>query len=95
MKWIELIRVRSTAEALEAAMPSLSHLINEIEEAADEAETLFMQHAMYDGDLAVVVVWRNAMKPHKTREGLLLTQRLQMLGSVDHAVWIPAITGNS
>ena len=93
MKWIELIRVRSSVAALQEAMPSLKTQIKEIEEATNGAETFFMQHALYDGDLAVVVVWMNGVKHEQTREGLMIAERLQELGSVDHAVWIPAGKG--
>lgn len=89
-KWIELIRVRSSMSALSEAMPSLSSLVGEIEKSVTEAEIFFMQHALYDGDLAVVVVWRTDLKPLKTREGLMVAEHLQRLGTVDHAVWIPA-----
>jgi hypothetical protein len=93
MKWIELIRVRSSLAALQEAMPSLQKYIKGIEEATNGAETFFMQHALYDGDLAVVVVWMNGVKPEQTREGLMIAERLQELGSIDHAVWIPAEKG--
>ena len=90
IKWIELIRVRSSAAALSEAMPSLLGQVNEVEKVASGAETFFLQHALYDGDLAVVVVWRNNVEPNKTREGLMVAERLQELGPVDHAVWVPA-----
>ena len=50
-----------------------------------------MQHAIYEGDLAVVLVWiARGHRPVKSREGLMIAEQLQRLGSVDHAVWIPA-----
>ena len=64
--------------------------VEEMEDTALGAEIFFMQHALYDGDLAVVVVWMNEVEPQKTREGLLVAERLKELGSVDHAVWVPA-----
>ena len=90
MKWIELIRSRSSEAALRAVMPALEAQIREIEASNPSAETFFLKHALYDGDLAVVVVWRNEAEPRKTRERLMVTEQLQRLGSVDHAVWIPA-----
>lgn len=90
MKWIEQIRVRSSKSALEAAMPSLQRVVDAIDSAAGDAETFFMRHALYDGDLALVVVWRNDAGPQKSREGLMVAERLQELGPVDHAVWVPA-----
>ena len=89
-KWIEQIRVRSSEAALRAAMPSLQKQVDEIAESVPDAEPFFLQHALYAGDLAVVVVWRSAIAPEKTREGLLIAEQLQALGSVDHAVWVPA-----
>ena len=89
MKWIELVRVRSSEAALRSAMPSLRKQVREIEAAARDAEPLFLQHAFYDGDLAVALIWRNAVAPEKTREGLLVAEQLQTLGPVDHAVWVP------
>ncbi|MEM7310866.1 MAG: hypothetical protein AAF682_29615 [Planctomycetota bacterium] len=89
-KWIELIRVRASQSVLQAAMPSLRTQVEEIEAASDVAETYFLQHALYDGDLAVVLVWRERPAVEQTREGHLVAEALQRLGSVDHAVWVPA-----
>lgn len=94
MKWIELIRVRSSAAALLDAMPSIEAQVAQIETQAVDAETLLVRHALYDGDIAAVIVWRDARQPHETREGLMLARRLSELGSVDHAVWTPvALSG--
>lgn len=90
MKWIELIRVRSTEETLRDALPTLRARVDAIGAAHDDAELFFLQHALYDGDLAVVLVWRNPQAPRKSRDGLLLASDLQRLGSIDHAVWVPA-----
>ena len=70
-------------------MPSLLAQIVQIGASID-AETLFMRHGLYEGDLAVVLVWVNDVAPQKTREGLMVAQRLSEIGSVDHAVWVPA-----
>lgn len=90
MKWIELIRVRSSASTLQTVLLSLQEQVKAIEESAPGAETFFLQHALYDGDLAVVVVWKNEDKQQKTSAGLMVAEQLQALGPVDHAVWVPA-----
>lgn len=89
-KWIELIRVRSSAEILQEALTMLTIQINDIEKEAHDAETFVMQHALYDGDLAVVIVWHSDVLPKKTREGLMVAEQMKELGSIEHAVWIPA-----
>jgi cell division inhibitor SulA len=93
MKWIELIRVRASAAALQEAMPLLQKQVKDIERSTSGVETFFMQHALYHGDLAVVLVWLNKVGTQKTREGLMVAARLQDLGPVDHAVWIPVEKG--
>ena len=90
MKWIEMIRVRSSAVALEEVMPSLETKVNQINESAQQVEVFVMKHALYDGDLSLVVVWKNDQPPEKSRQGLMFAERLQQIGTVDHAVWIPA-----
>lgn len=92
MKWIELIRVRSSEATLRAAMPALTLQVEGLSSGRDDVETLFLQHALYNGDLAVVVIWQTAAPPKKSREGLLVAESLQALGSIDHAVWIPTLT---
>lgn len=88
-KWIELIRVRSSAPALVAVMPELRELVRQLEASVHDAELLFLQHALYGGDLAVVVVWRRDCVPRESREGLLIAEALRSTGTVDHAVWVP------
>ena len=89
MKWVELIRVRSSADAIKEAIPLLKDKIDEISHSTNAEETFMANHALYDGDLSVVVVWNNDIEPKKSREGLLLAEQLCQLGPVDHAVWIP------
>ena len=88
-EWIEQIRVRSTAPALEAALPSLHDQVAEVDAALATTKAFVLQHALYEGDVAVVLVWQGDVTPAKTRAGLMIAERLQQLGSVDHAVWTP------
>ena len=90
MKFIEFIRVRSSAAELQVALPSLYDIVTEIGDPDSAVETFVLQHAIYDGDLAVVIVRKNALKAEMTREGLLVADHLSSLGSIDHAVWVPA-----
>ena len=89
-KWIEFIRVRSSAHALKSAMPGLVAQVREIEESMPEDETVFMNHALYDGDLAVCLVRANGAEPGKTREGFMIAEKLAIFGPIEHAVWLPA-----
>ncbi|WP_421899839.1 hypothetical protein [Maridesulfovibrio sp.] len=90
MKWIEFIRVRSSASVLDEAVSAVTGEVNKINESPSGAEAFMMRHGLFDGDLAVVLVWGDGIKPDKTREGLLLAGTLEQYGPVEHAVWIPA-----
>lgn len=89
MKWIEMIRVRSSEAVLRQAMPRLRALVHELTAAHQASETLFLQHALYDGDLSVVLIWQTSAPAQKTPAGLRVADHLRELGSIDHAVWLP------
>lgn len=89
MKWFEMIRVRSSAEALVEIIPSLRTKINQINGSEKQVEALLLQHALYRGDLSLLVAWNNEQIPAKTKQGLMFADQLQLIGPVDHAVWIP------
>ncbi len=92
MKWIEMIRVRSSAATLEKVMPSLVTEIDQINVLAEQVEAFIMQHAIYNGDLSIVIVWKDGQPPEKSPQGLMFADRLQQIGTVDHAVWLPVKT---
>lgn len=90
MKWIEMIRVRSSPTALEEVMPSLVAEIDQINESEEQVEAFIMQHALYSGDLSLVIVWKDGQPSEKSPQGLMFADRLQQVGTVDHAVWLLA-----
>lgn len=87
-KWVELIRVRASAQVLQPALPGLEAEVAALG-AGGEVEAMLLEHALYGGDLAVVLVWRTQGPAQESRTGLLLADQLRTLGSVDHAVWTP------
>lgn len=89
MKWVEMIRVRSSATTLEEALPDLEIILKEINTTSAVKEAFLANHGLYEGDLSAVVIWDNDITPTKSKEGLVLADKLTNLGPVDHAVWIP------
>ncbi len=87
MKWMEMIRLMSSVGGHEDAIAAAGRQLREIEGATRGVEVYLLQHALYDGDLAALLVWNNDRQPVRTREGLLLAQNLHRFGTVDHAVW--------
>ena len=89
MKWIEFIQVRSSPLALKGYLPLLTSELDKLKHSEIGVETFVMQHGLFDGDMAIVLLWNNKKSPVKTREGLLLAELLQQCGQTAHAVWIP------
>ncbi len=93
MKWMEIVRMRSSETGLTAAWSSLEDAVSEVRQVKGLDEAFILQHAMYNGDLAIVLVWDNERQPVKTREGILIAEQSKRHGSVEHAIWIPATMG--
>ena len=87
MKWIEMIRVRSSSGSLEKGMSAIVARAREIRKVSGIADAMVLKHALFEGDLAVVLLWDNDRQPVRTREGLVLADSLQRYGMVDHGVW--------
>ena len=90
--WIEAIRVRSTPDAIENSAAIIKEEVKQIKESSSAQEVFLMQHGLYEGDMIVSIVWEDQLSPQKTREGYLLATRLESLGPVDHALWLPVKT---
>lgn len=88
LKWLELIRVQSSLTLLNEATPSLMKEVKKIQIIVGVEDAFIMRHSLYDGDLTVAVIWNNDKDPIKSREGLMIAEQLQHLGTIDHAVWI-------
>ena len=87
MKWMEMIRVRSSAAGVEAIKNHLSAQRASFRAGNGLEAAFVLAHGQIDGDLAVVMVWNNDRQPVKTRESLLLARYFEQFGSVDHTVW--------
>ncbi len=87
MKWMEIVRLRSSQGVQEEIITAIADQLFEIEEGCRDVEVMLLQHALFDGDLSAVLAWDNEREPVRTREGLLLAQTLERHGAIDHAVW--------
>ena len=90
MRWIEMIHVRSSSDVLAKALPSIVSETEALRDLPSLSDVVVLRHALFQGDLAVVLVWDNERLPVQTREGLLLADHLKLYGLTDHAVWMAA-----
>ena len=88
MKWMEMIRVRSSASGVEEIMRYIAPrlpLLRGNGKGLDGAYVLV--HGQYEGDLAFILVWDNDCPPAKSREGILLAEYFTKHGPVGHGIW--------
>ena len=87
MKWMEFIHLRSSPEGMRRSLSGLKGQIALYREVEHLTGTWVLQHSIYPGDGAVVLLWENNGQPVKTREGIALAEVMSRHGSVEHAVW--------
>jgi hypothetical protein len=81
--WFEMVRVRATPGRLDDWLATAADRLDAL-----PCDAKVLRHGSYDGDIAVLLLWREG-PPGKSREGLLLAQQLEAHGAIDHAIWIP------
>lgn len=90
MKWAEMIRVRSSAEGIADLYSGLPRVISTLREKPEIKDALLLLHALYVGDLAIILIREGTGKPDKSPEGNLLADKFEEYGTVEHAVWLVA-----
>ena len=90
MKWAEMIRVRSSADGIADLYSGLPQIMSAIRKKMDIKEALLLIHALYVGDLAVILIWHGPGSPGRSNEGILLANNFEEYGTVEHAVWLIA-----
>lgn len=91
MKWMEMIRVRSSAQGVQAMREYLSVHMPTYRGVAHVENAFVLKHALYDEDLAIMFVWNSDREPDKTREGHFLARYCAQYGAVDHSIWCMAL----
>ncbi len=87
MKWMEMIRMRSSAEAIDTGMRIMREFLEQISGQAGLSRFVVIRHAYYPGEAGAILVWNDSRVPERTREGLALAELISDHGVVEHAVW--------
>ena len=93
MKWAEMIRVRSSAAGIADLNNELPRVMAILRQKSEFEDAFLLIHALYSGDLAVILIWNGTGKPGKTPDGILLANNFEEYGTVEHAVWLIASNG--
>jgi hypothetical protein len=93
MKWAEMIRVRSSADGIAYLNSELPQVMATLRQKAEIEEAFMLIHALYSGDLAVILIWNGPGKPGKSPDGIFLANNFEEYGTVEHAVWLIASNG--
>jgi len=92
MARVELIRVRASSARLLEVADELREMVSLLGDTLEHAQVSLLGHALFDGDLAVVIKWSERVDRVKSREGTMVAAHLSRFGEVDHSVWIPFFT---
>lgn len=93
MKWVEMIRVRSTSDGITSLYSGLSQEISKLREKSEIEDVVLLVHALYVGDLALILLWKGSGKPKKSSAGISLAKSFEEYGTVEHAVWMIVAEG--
>jgi len=93
MRWVEMIRVRSSAAGIAYLNSELPGVMTTLRQKAGIEDAFLLIHALYSGDLAVILIWNGAGKPGKSPDGIFLANDFAEYGTVEHAVWLIAPNG--
>ena len=87
MKWLEVIKLRSTANVSDLVDEYLLPMVEALNESAVELK--IYRQAGLDTDVSVHLHWSSDLPELKgSALGLHLAQALKEFGLVDHSVWI-------
>ena len=90
MKWVEIIKLRSTGKAPESLNGLLSDLSHNRQPGLTEIR--LYHHAEWETDWSLHLHWESQRPPATgSTLGTRLSQELEEVGLVDHSVWIDEI----
>jgi len=90
MKWVEMIRVRSSTDGIAILSDGLPRIITTLRKKEEIQDAILLIHALYLGDLAVILIWKGDGQPKKSSDGIFLATHFREYGTVEHAVWLIA-----
>ena len=90
MKWIEIIRLRSSGKAPEPLKALFSAITENVYPGLIGAR--MYRHALWETDWSLLFHWETG-KPERNGSvlGLRLSQALEEFGLVDHSIWLEDI----
>ena len=91
MKWLEIIELRSVDSNRELLESQLQKLINEVDK--ENQAIKYYRRVMIDTDFSIHLFHEsNIVENSGSRLGLRLASSLKEWGSVNHYVWIEALS---
>jgi hypothetical protein len=87
MKWVEIIKLRSTGKALESLNGLLSDLSHSRQPGLTEIR--LYRHAEWETDWSLHLHWESQRPPaNGSTLGIRLSQELGEIGLIDYSTWI-------
>jgi hypothetical protein len=87
MRWIELIKIRTSGSAVSDLLAQLPQQLREFERQPTIEEAGLLHHASVEGDLAAYLIINRPGPSRDTREGLSIAEFARDFGFVDYQRW--------
>jgi hypothetical protein len=95
MKWMEIITLRSVADAERKMVSELVSQVRGTDKQTQPLEVRIYRHATVDTDLSIHIYWECASKAQQQGTiGALLANAARDFGMVSHSVWIEEETNS-
>lgn len=89
MKWLEVIRIRTSQNRSEGLVGELATILSELEQKAGGPEISLYQHSAIATDYTLHLEHEPGLtEPIKSELGLLLSSIAREFGMVNHTVWV-------
>ena len=93
VKWLEIIELRSVDSNLELLESQLQKLINEVDREKQKQTMKYYRRVMINTDFSIHLFHdSNKVENSGSQLGLRLASSLKEWGSVNHYVWIEALS---
>jgi len=89
MRWLEMIRLRTTQDKVEGLNNFLFESLRQIGTENGLVEARVLANITFQGDLAMNILWNTPLADHRgSRAGLGIAQALRTFGLVEHSIWM-------
>ena len=91
MKYIELIKIRTTGNCSDEIVQTLMETMHTNKTTNNHCDIHFFKNTPWKTDFLVLIIYYvDVIDPHGSRTGLELCESLNKFGLINHTIWVSA-----